>query len=622
MDNLIKEIEKCEKILIENDRKNEEKIEFLNKTIERLKIPESVFELCTILKKKKTIDFFDLKITDCILMELILKFPECDMEDLKDLINKIDSINDCDGSLYVDTLEEVNTSIIEMMKVLTVGLQDTNDKEFAFLLTKLLVEKRELTKEEQEKFDNYLETFEDNMKKHKIDQEDIDDTINLLLFLIKNATLSLEEQEEDLEKLKDFFPTMHKLIPSKEGKGIFIRLLSIIKEKGCRDLTLSACALKQMKENYQLNPQEDVYITSVCKLYDLLEHHGHYFTVKSYIYRVEQFKKKKNDKKKSYLKELKKHLENLPKDKYISYTERLNNILYTDELKFEYLSYLLKQNELEYEKVKDETLAILSKIKVDRLLEKNKINVDLLKEHTKEVLYTKDTEELKELLDILSQANFSFINQSIEEFDELLLTLNPKTLSSISNLLKLKYISPVFLSRNLDVLLKKEDYNKDENKLITSGKFEILNENFKILKEKIPNITFVKSRNSKLLLMDKETLKTNLSYLDKYKINVQKLTIFDCIEDPSLFSLVDFFKEENKKYILENNPNILTRKNKYLKEKILLLKQLNIPYESKDNELLPILLQENFNIGGILIPDQEIENYLIEDIVKIKQKKK
>lgn len=622
MDKLIQEIEKREKQLLENEKKNEEKLEFINKTIENLKIPSSVYDVCSIIANNETPDFFNLKITDCILLDLVLKFPEANLESLKKLIVPLEPMNEHQGVVYVQAIEEMNDTIRNMLEVLNIAVKETNEAEFTSLLSKLIIAKKDLNEEELKKFNEYIELLASILKQKNIEKDKITDVVDLLHFLIDIKKEDISKKIRGQERLKDFFPSIHKLIPDEQGKTIFIGLQNAIGDHDCQALLLSAYSLKQIQDSYALSQDVGDLLSPICEIYSLLEDHGYYGLINSYIHKVEQLKKKKIDKKKNYIIELKNALENLPKDKYISYTERLNNILYDDELKYEYLSLILKLNEEEYTKIKNEKDTLSTKAKIDKLLEKNKISIELLSENTKKILYTKNIEDLKKLLSILSQPEFSFIDQRLEEFEELFLTLNPKTLSSISNLIKQKYISSVFVSRNLEVLLKNNEYNKEINKILKRGMFETVNENIKILKEKIPNITSIKSRNPNLLLMNKDRLQENLNYLDKYPINLQELTIFDCIEDPTLFSIADFLIEENKSYILERNPNILIRRNKYLKEKILLLKQLNIPYETKEKDLLPNILQEDFQIRGIKIPDQEIENYLIEDIKKIKQKKK
>ena len=300
--------------------------------------------------------------------------------------------------------------------------------------------------------------------------------------------------------------------------------------------------------------------------------------------------KKQKEKK---LQQINKKLKNINLKGSIQITNELLEILPNEETRFILLKQALSENRNSYYEIKPLLIQNEDNSIIENLFKKYVYDLKYLNEEEKEELLTKgNVEEIKNILQQLSENKLTFYKKENFPIVKILLNTNLKIVETIINLTKQQILSEEFIYKNYSIFF-----------------FEIFNnliKNIELLKQKKINLKNINIEN--ILLEENKKLEENLTILEQYNFPTNNLTSFEILQNIETIKYLDIFIELELYDYIKENPNIINQDCKSIINKLLLYKQLGI--DIKDKELLKNIINNTFKIGNTVIDDELLEEYI------------
>lgn len=615
--NIVQMIEKRKEELQEEEDEINERYQFLHQFLLNAHIPNTIEELFNAVQQNKG-GFLSVSFSDLILVYLMTNYITLQMKYLKVLT---DSLKDLDSYAtdysYMDTLKKISDILFDLNRLME--KYQLKEKEFQLLLG-MVCANGEISRFADEQQED-IHSISEKISKIPFPLEE-DEKIQKNFSILQGVFDSKEEKRKEVIE-QTFYQPLDSILPSMDGKSSFLALHHLLNNGDCTRFLVCFFRLQKLKKTSVISEedskkviiQKQINVKTAFHICENFELENKMNNIQDY---ANELKRKHSgvEKRKNYIIELEQQINQMKEKNYLSYTERMNTILYDDELKKAYLFFLLSFNEKIYWELRKQQNQVTIYEKIESLFGKYKIPFSFLTESTKEKIVQRITsssdylEQLEKLLDFLSKPEFSFLLNS-PILNEVILTLNSKTLEQIFHLLRQNYLDSTFLSQNIEVLFSQKDYQENPTQIITQGLFDLVKTNILFLKRELPHASKVKNKNSSLLLLNPEELEFRMKQLKNYPINFEKLTIFDCLENPNLLSIADFLIQIGHSNLLMSNPNLLREKNKHLKLKILLCQELQIPYEEEEGNLCSFLFQDEFSLRGVFISEESLPSYIV-----------
>jgi len=314
-----------------------------------------------------------------------------------------------------------------------------------------------------------------------------------------------------------------------------------------------------------------------------------------------------NRNKKRKLTQLKKIIyswEQLLRTTYITIKDDLANLINLDEdIKNEVLRIVFEHNEKSYTELKKENNINNNNSisQLEKLLFDYQINPDLIPSDKRILLLqNKSIDELKELLEILKNPLYSFLNISNPYYIDILLYSNRDILNKIIEYHKKAVIRNEFLQQNVGILIPSNS-KENENKYL----FYIFNENVKMLDSYRIKWNDLSVDEINITLMEPNKLKDILSCLEKYFIPFNQPSCYYFLNHPELISYIDSYIELDLYNLLLDAPEDLTIDS--VLKRITLLKSIDGKIVNESGYIPNnILTGKNFYVSN-----EQLDNYII-----------
>lgn len=284
-----------------------------------------------------------------------------------------------------------------------------------------------------------------------------------------------------------------------------------------------------------------------------------------------------------------------------------------ESVRYTLLEYSLIHNrnlylKIEQELKEEEKLTILEQLFRNSYFKFSR----LTDEEKKHIALYGNIESIRKMMELFSDKRFSFLKNKKFPIGDILVLSNPGIVNTISKLLNQNLISNSFVEKYPEIFVDTISNELKEQMRIKDGRFSDLLSNIDELRKRKISTNRVSNSSPSVLILDKETLKSNLELIDEYDISYGKIRNFEFFQDLSRIKFLDQFIELGLYDMIKNSPDMINQDAYKIINRIKLCIQLGIPIQNIDTlKLNSVITDETFKIGGMSISDDEVGKYVL-----------